>query len=71
DNPTTMQAFYCKWTAKYPWILPLACFMHGINTIVGKIAAWPKIKAMIMKNSCIVSFFNSSHYWGGQLNEVT
>jgi hypothetical protein len=21
DNPTTMQAFRHKWTAKYPWIL--------------------------------------------------
>jgi hypothetical protein len=44
--------------------------MHGINTIVGKIAAWPKIKATIMKNSRIASFFNLSHYWGGQLYEV-
>ncbi|KAF9455219.1 hypothetical protein BDZ94DRAFT_1147565, partial [Collybia nuda] len=45
----------------------LACFMHGINTIVGKIAAWPRIKETISKNSRIVTFFNSSHYWGGQL----
>ncbi|KAF9455585.1 ribonuclease H-like domain-containing protein [Collybia nuda] len=48
-------------------IAGLACFMHGINTIVGKIAAWPRIKETISKNSCIVTFFNSSHYWGGQL----
>jgi len=44
--------------------------MHGINTIVRKVATWPKIKAAITKNSHIVSFFNSSHYWGGQLTKV-
>jgi hypothetical protein len=44
--------------------------MHGINTIVGKVAAWPTMKTMITKNTHIVSFFRSSHYWGGQLDEV-
>jgi hypothetical protein len=45
--------------------------MHGINTIVGKIVAYPVMKTMITKNTCIVSFFRSSHYWGGQLDDVT
>lgn len=45
----------------------LACFMHGINTILGKIVSFPPIKEAISKNSRIVTFFNSSHYWGGQL----
>lgn len=47
-----------------------ACFMHGINTIIGKITAFPTIKETISKNSHIVTFFNSSHYWGGQLEVV-
>ncbi|KAF8162669.1 ribonuclease H-like domain-containing protein [Crassisporium funariophilum] len=63
DNPTTMQAFCRMWTQEHPWIIPIACFMHGINTIIGKIA-------VITKNSRIVLFFNSSHYWGGQLELV-
>ncbi|KAF8989513.1 ribonuclease H-like domain-containing protein [Cyathus striatus] len=61
DNPTTMQAFHCKWTVEYSWILQLPCFMHGINTIMGK---------FISKNVKIISFFNASHYWGGQLEEL-
>lgn len=44
--------------------------MHGINTIVGKVVAWPTMKTTITKNTCIVSFFRSSHYWGSQLDEV-
>jgi hypothetical protein len=49
---------------------PLTCFMHGINTIVGKVVAWPTIKTTTTKNTRIVSFIRSSYYWGGQLNEV-
>jgi len=45
--------------------------MHGVNTIIGKITTFPPIKATITKNSIIVSFFNSSHYWGGQLEELS
>ncbi|KJA25135.1 hypothetical protein HYPSUDRAFT_183073 [Hypholoma sublateritium FD-334 SS-4] len=67
DNPTTMQAFRRKWAILHPWIIMLACFMHGINTILGKITSFPPIKDAISKNSRIVTFFNSSHYWGGQL----
>ncbi|KAF8989581.1 hypothetical protein BDQ17DRAFT_1393275 [Cyathus striatus] len=37
DNLTTMQAFHCKWTVEYSWILQLPCIMHGINTIMGKL----------------------------------
>ncbi|RDB15798.1 hypothetical protein Hypma_003642 [Hypsizygus marmoreus] len=72
DNPTTMQAFRRRWTAKgaHSHMVPLACFMHGINTTLGKISSYPSIKSMITKNSRIVSFFNSSHYWGGQLDVV-
>lgn len=44
--------------------------MHGINTIVGKIVAFPSAKQAISKNTRIVTFFNASHYWGGQLEEV-
>jgi len=45
--------------------------MHGVNTIIGKITTFPPIKATITKNSRIVSFFNSLHYWGGQLEELS
>ncbi|EDR12208.1 uncharacterized protein LACBIDRAFT_311349 [Laccaria bicolor S238N-H82] len=50
-----MLAFHRKWTNQHSWILAIHCFMHSINTIIGKI---------------IVSFFNSSHYWGGQLEKI-
>ncbi|KAF8230598.1 hypothetical protein L208DRAFT_1281230, partial [Tricholoma matsutake] len=46
------------------------CFIHGINTIVGKIVAYPAMKTTIPKKTCIISFFRSSHYWGGQLDDV-
>lgn len=52
------------------FVQPLACLMHGINNIVGKVVAYPKAKAVIIKNSRIVSFFNLSHYWGGQLDII-
>ena len=45
--------------------------MHSINTIIGKIVSYPRIKKIITLNSRIVSFFNSSHYWGGQLEIIT
>jgi len=44
--------------------------MHGINTIIGKVVAFPSAKQAVSKNSRIVTFFNASHYWGGQLEEV-
>jgi hypothetical protein len=44
--------------------------MHGINTIIGKVVSFPLAKETITKNSRIVTFFNASHYWGGQLDEI-
>ena len=44
--------------------------MHSINTIIGKIVSYPSVKKTITSNSRIVSFFNSSHYWGGQLEKI-
>jgi hypothetical protein len=44
--------------------------MHGINTIIGKVVSFPSGKETISKNSWIVTFFNSSHYWGSQLDEI-
>jgi uncharacterized membrane protein len=46
-----------------------ACFLHGINTIIGEICAYPAMKKIISKTTRIVTFFNNSHYWGGQLND--
>ncbi|KAF9241820.1 ribonuclease H-like domain-containing protein [Melanogaster broomeanus] len=53
DNPTVMQAFRRK--------------LH-LNTLIGDIVAYPEMKKIITKTTRVVSFFNSSHYWGGQLN---
>ncbi|KAF9000108.1 ribonuclease H-like domain-containing protein [Cyathus striatus] len=72
DNPTTMQAFHHKWANSHSWILmskdQLPCFIHGVNTIMGKVASFPSIKDLIMKNTKIVTFFNASHYWGENRN---
>ena len=38
--------------------------------IIGKIVAFPSAKQAVSKNTQIITFFNSSHYWGGQLEEV-
>ncbi|KAF9012648.1 hypothetical protein BDQ17DRAFT_1387295 [Cyathus striatus] len=72
DNLTTMQAFRRKWTTEgcYPWILPLPCFIHGVNTILGKVSSYASVKSLIKKNMKIVTFFNASHYWGGQLEQL-
>ncbi|TFY73750.1 hypothetical protein EWM64_g10262 [Hericium alpestre] len=35
--------------------------------MIGKVTIHPVMKATVSKNSRIVSFFRSSHYWGGQL----
>lgn len=43
------------------------CFLHKLNGIVGKITAFPGAKSVIKQNTKIVTFFDSSHYWGGQL----
>ncbi|KAF9005030.1 ribonuclease H-like domain-containing protein [Cyathus striatus] len=66
DNPTMMQSFCQKWTTEgcYPWILPLLCFIHGVNTILGKVSSYASVKSLIKKNTKIVTFFNASHYWG-------
>ncbi|KAG6835164.1 hypothetical protein H0H93_004321, partial [Arthromyces matolae] len=72
DNPRTMQAFRRKWTSTDTnlHVIPLACFIHGINTITGKIVAYPAMKAVVSKNTCVVSFFLSLHYWGSQLETI-
>ena len=39
----------------------------GLNTIIGKILAYPTVKPVVSSSTHVVSFFNGSHYWGGQL----
>ncbi|KAH9904626.1 uncharacterized protein B0H18DRAFT_860212, partial [Fomitopsis serialis] len=70
DNPTTMVAFRRKYQIMNPWTITLYCFLHGLNTIIGKIASHPVAKAAMTKNARLVSYFNQSHYWGGQLEEI-
>jgi hypothetical protein len=66
DNPTVMRAFCKNFQTKFPWILTFACFLHSLNTIVGKIVTYPKAKKTILNTNKVTTFFNSSHYWGGQ-----
>jgi len=68
DNPTVMQSFRNRFHFKFTWILTFACFLHGLNTIIGEITSYPAMKKIVSKTTRIVTFFNSSHYWGGQLN---
>ncbi|VDB95632.1 unnamed protein product [Peniophora sp. CBMAI 1063] len=69
DNPTTMQAFrrLASSDANYSWLLTFACFLHQTNSIIGEIVSFAPAKAIVSKNTTIVSFFNGSHFWGGQL----
>ncbi|KAJ6611955.1 ribonuclease H-like domain-containing protein [Mycena sp. CBHHK59/15] len=67
DNPTTMQSFWRLFKEKFFWVLTFACFLHSLNTVVGEICAYPMIKKLITKANRAVTFFNGSHYWGGQL----
>ncbi|KAI6008123.1 hypothetical protein F5J12DRAFT_679022, partial [Pisolithus orientalis] len=69
DNLTVMQAFHQKFQEIYLWVLTFACFLHSLNTLIGDIVACPLMKKVMMKTTHVVTFFNSSHYWGGQLND--
>ncbi|KAJ6459106.1 ribonuclease H-like domain-containing protein, partial [Mycena sanguinolenta] len=69
DNPTTMQSFRRKFQDKFFWVLIFACFLHSLNTLVGEICSYPLIKKIITKANRSVTFFNGSHYWGGQLKD--
>ncbi|KIK44650.1 hypothetical protein CY34DRAFT_784253 [Suillus luteus UH-Slu-Lm8-n1] len=68
DNPTIMQSFCRKFQESYFWVLTFPCFLHSLNTLIGEICSFPLMKQTVLKSTCIVNFFNSSHYWGGQLN---
>ncbi|KAI5982193.1 ribonuclease H-like domain-containing protein [Pisolithus albus] len=45
------------------------CFLHGVNTMIGEICSFPWMKWNIAKATKVVTFFNNSHYWGGQLKD--
>ncbi|KAG1796726.1 uncharacterized protein HD556DRAFT_1431303 [Suillus plorans] len=68
DDPTVMQSFRRKFKSEYHWVITLTCFLHNLNTIIGKIALYPAMKKVATKSAHIVSYFNQSHYWGGQLD---
>ncbi|KAI6130724.1 hypothetical protein EDD16DRAFT_1470093 [Pisolithus croceorrhizus] len=69
DNPTVMQSFCQKFQDKFYWVLAFLCFLHGMNMIIGEICSFPWMKWNIAKVTKVMSFFNSSHYWGGQLKD--
>ncbi|KDR66641.1 hypothetical protein GALMADRAFT_80557, partial [Galerina marginata CBS 339.88] len=39
------------------------------NTLIGEICAYPPMKKIITQATRTVTFFNSSHYWGGQVKD--
>ncbi|KAF5342879.1 hypothetical protein D9758_016087 [Tetrapyrgos nigripes] len=67
DNPTVMQAARRKMEEEYYWILTFPCFLHGLNTIIGKIVSYEPFKRILTGTARFVSYFNGSHFWGGQL----
>ncbi|KAG2067096.1 hypothetical protein BDR04DRAFT_1028417, partial [Suillus decipiens] len=38
-------------------------------TMIGNICLFCTMKTIILQMTKVVNFFNSSHYWGGQLND--
>ncbi|KAI0082441.1 hypothetical protein K474DRAFT_1694307 [Panus rudis PR-1116 ss-1] len=70
DDPTVMQSFRRKFQATHWWVLVFWCFLHKLNTIIGHILDHPEAKVIISQASRIVSFFNGSHFWGGQLKSA-
>ncbi|KAK7008485.1 DUF659 domain-containing protein [Favolaschia claudopus] len=70
DNPNVMKSFRKLFEKKYIWILILACFVHQLNTLIGEICQYLGAKKTIQLANKIVTFFNSSHFWGGQLKMV-
>lgn len=45
----------------------LACWVHQLNMLIGEICRYAAAKAAFGKANRVVTFFNGSHYWGGQL----
>ncbi|KAG2061175.1 hypothetical protein BDR06DRAFT_978764 [Suillus hirtellus] len=62
DNPTVMQSYCHKLQELF------ACFLHSLNTLIRVIMSFPEMKKIVTQTTCVVTFCNSSHYWGGQLN---
>ncbi|KAG2074549.1 hypothetical protein BDR04DRAFT_1007353, partial [Suillus decipiens] len=46
-----------------------ACLLHSLNTMIGNICSFGTMKTIILQMTKFVNFFNSSHYWGRQLND--
>lgn len=44
--------------------------MHMMKTTIVKITSYAPAKEAVTRNANIVTFFNLSHYWGGQLAQV-
>ncbi|KAJ7211665.1 ribonuclease H-like domain-containing protein [Mycena pura] len=67
DDPNVMKSFRRMFEQKYEWIITMACWVHQTNTLVGEICRYPAAKSAIQRGNRVVTFFNNSHYWGGQL----
>ena len=83
DNPSVIKSFWRLFQAESPWVLvwEISCRnwlsfvtdMYFIDSCI--LPSWfkhnywdyPAMKLIITTSACIVSFFNGSHYWGGQL----
>ena len=53
----------------HPHVITLPCFLHQLNTLIGKVAAYKPAKKAVTKTTKVVTFFLSSHFWGGMLKE--
>ncbi|KAF7290222.1 DUF659 domain-containing protein [Mycena indigotica] len=67
DNPNVMKCFRKMLEKEFPWLITLACWAHGLNTLIGEICRYADAKREIKRANRVVTFFNGSHYWGGQL----
>ncbi|KAJ7455724.1 hypothetical protein FB451DRAFT_1407561 [Mycena latifolia] len=67
DSPKVMQPFRRKFQARFPWLF--ACFLHGLNTIIGKISAHVQMLKKKKTNgftpitTAVIKLVMDSDYW--------
>lgn len=69
DSPTTMVAVRRQIQEQVPNIIPIRCCLHHFNLVAKDIAKLRFPKNIIKKNSRLVTFFNSSHYWKSYMKD--
>lgn len=69
DNPNVMKSVRRKLEVAHPHIITLPCFLHQLNTLIGKVVSYKPAKAASSKTTKVVTFFLSSHFWGSVLKD--